>query len=76
MSKFAVYLDYERTRDLDLSTVMLPRTFITRLAACVWLGDIMFGKGLEAVEMWEIPERDLPYDYKFMTYYVGAYDES
>lgn len=76
MSKFAVYLDYQKVGDLDLSTVMLPRTFFSSLAAKVWLGDITIGSGVEIIEMWEIPERDLPFDYKFMTYYVGAYDES
>lgn len=75
MNRFAVYLDYQKVGDLDLSTAMLPRTFITRLSASVWLGDIMFGSGLEAIDMWEVPERDLPHDYQFMTYYVAGYDE-
>lgn len=76
MNKFAVYLDYQKHGDSGITTVPLGNSLSrSKRLAELWLGVMIYGD-LAHTDMWEVSERDLPRDYKFMTYYVGAYDES
>jgi len=77
VSKFAVYLDYQRHGDFGVTSVPLggfPRNE-EKFWVEVTLGHMIGGPDGEPRDMWEVPERDLPHDYQFMTYYVAGYDE-
>lgn len=75
MSKFAVYLDFQKHGDSLITTVPLGfGPFDSFREAEYWLGVMTYGDQATYVDSWEIPERDLPQEYRFMTYYVGAHD--
>lgn len=77
MNRFAVYLDFQKHGDSGITTVPLTVSVSAHQAmVAYWLGNMIFGDSQIPADMWEVPEESLPRDYKFMTYYVGAYDES
>lgn len=74
--KYAVFMDYEL--DGKRNTVVLGGSINDRREdSCGFLAMMAYAnwEEFETFSMWEVDEDDLPWGYKFQTYYVAAYTD-